>query len=247
MQVDKSSPGTDTRKFDFNIKAIYNEAWARTFGVKGTIFGAFLLVLLITCIALFIVYDISNAIEGPTNSAETGGGLRPLAELLKFLATIFILTPLQGGMWMLGVKRSVDMPIQSTSVLRYFSYWSKLAIYPVIFEVIHIIGIIGRNFLIIQMIVLLATVFFAVTYFFFIPLVIDKNLKCWEALETSRKRVFDQWSKYFWFMVLMFFLFLAGLIPAGIGLIWIVPWVNCAMGILYRDNFGVTIAQMPNK
>lgn len=244
MKAD-STPGIENAlkgNYDFTINTLMSEAWEKTKGFKGSFWAALVIVLLISGVGFFIIQDISNMIEGPVNSAETGGGFRPIADVLKLILSVFISTPLAAGLWMLAIRRSVDMPVTYKSIFQYFSYWKTLWAYPVIFAVLGAIDEIAMDYSIVRLIVLALMIFAGVSYFLFVPLVVEKKLGTWEALETSRKVVFCHWFKFLWLMIVFTLIACVSIIPAGIALIWSLPWIYCAMGILYRDIIGVVKA-----
>jgi uncharacterized membrane protein len=69
---------------------------------------------------------------------------------------------------------------------------------------------------------------------------VDKGLSPWQALEASRKAITPRWFAVFGMLLLLGLLFVLGAIPLLIGLIWITPLYLIALGILYRNIFGVS-------
>jgi uncharacterized membrane protein len=151
--------------------------------------------------------------------------------------SIFITTPLFAGLLMLSIKHCSGTMVPANSVFNYFSYWKKLWIYPVVMTAIALIQELDIGAL--SFIVFLLMIFLAVTYFMFIPLVAEKNLSTWEALETSRKTIFHHWFKTLWFIILIGLIMLGSMLTLGIALIWTLPWIYNAIAVLYRNMFGV--------
>ena len=77
-------------------------------------------------------------------------------------------------------------------------------------------------------------VYLAVGYLFVLPLIIDKKLDFWPAMEVSRQVVHKHW----WSM----FLFAIVLVLCGLGLIIAVPVVSAAAMFVYEDLFGTRAA-----
>jgi uncharacterized membrane protein len=71
-----------------------------------------------------------------------------------------------------------------------------------------------------------------------IPLVIDRGLSPWQAMEASRKAITQHWFKVFGLIFTLGLMILVSAIPLGIGLIWTLPLTVICMGILYRTIFG---------
>lgn len=224
---------------NFSIKDMFSEAWQKVTGFKGTFWAALAIVLLITIVAFIIIMDISGMIEGPAESADRLTTFRPLAEVLKLLLSVFITTPLAAGLWMISMRRSVDAPINYKMVFQYFSYWKTLWAYPVIFSVLGVISELTIHIPFLPFIVFLAMIYFAISYFMFIPLVIDKKLSAWDALETSRKTMGQHFFKMLGIVILFFLISLVSMLTIGIAFIWTLPWIYLIMGIIYRNIFGV--------
>lgn len=72
-----------------------------------------------------------------------------------------------------------------------------------------------------------------------IPLVVERGLTPWQALETSRKAITQRWFKVFGLFLLLGLITLVSAIPLGVGLVWTIPLFVIAMGVLYRTIFGV--------
>jgi uncharacterized membrane protein len=58
-------------------------------------------------------------------------------------------------------------------------------------------------------------------------------------MEASRKAVGQRWFKIFGLFLLLGLIVMISAIPLGIGLVWSMPLLMIAIGILYRTIFGV--------
>ena len=67
---------------------------------------------------------------------------------------------------------------------------------------------------------------------------IEKDMSAWQALEVSRKAVTHIWFRATGFLLLIMLLLTLGMIPLGIPLIWILPWVSLAFALVYFKLFG---------
>ena len=222
------------------IKKIFSEAWEKNKGFKGSFWAAFLIFMLITIIVYAIAYDISVMIEGPPNSAEKAGQLAPVWEFSKLILSIFVITPLGAGLWALCVKRSVLAPITYTELFRYFSYWKTLWGYPVLFGVLNLLSILLLFIPFLGLAISLLTLFATIVFIFYIPLAIDKNLKPQQSFLGSWQAVKPNLLTFIGFWLLVFGISILSALTLGIALIWTLPWIYCAMGILYRDTCGVS-------
>ena len=83
-------------------------------------------------------------------------------------------------------------------------------------------------------------IYLSIAYVMAIPLVIDRNMGPWEALECSRKAVTKKWFNFFGILIVMSLIAAVSAIPLGIGLIWTIPMMALVYAIMYRQTFGVS-------
>jgi len=81
-------------------------------------------------------------------------------------------------------------------------------------------------------------IYLAVCYIFVLPLVIDKKLDFWPAMEVSRQVVHKNWWPMFLFAIVMLLIVCLGAIACGLGLIIAMPVVFAAAMYVYEDLFG---------
>jgi hypothetical protein len=85
-------------------------------------------------------------------------------------------------------------------------------------------------------------VYLAVGYLFVLPLVIDKKLDFWPAMEVSRQVVHKHWWSMFLFAIVLVLIICLGALVCGLGLIIAVPVVSAAAMFVYEDLFGTKAA-----
>jgi len=85
-------------------------------------------------------------------------------------------------------------------------------------------------------------VYLAVGYLFALPLVIDKKLDFWPAMEVSRQVVTRHWWSMFLFAIVLLLIICLGALACGFGLILAVPVVFAALSFVYEDLFGTKAA-----
>jgi hypothetical protein len=78
-----------------------------------------------------------------------------------------------------------------------------------------------------------------VSYLFAAPLVIDRRLDFWPALELSRRTVQPHLFTIFAFLLLLVLLNLIGAALLGLGLLVSVPLTCCAVTVAFADLFGL--------
>ncbi len=215
-----------TPDYDFTIGQVLSEGWQRVSGLKGPFWIAAILVLLITMLAAIVLTGIGSLL-----GINDTSGLGIVTTLIVQLAITAIIYPFMAGIVMMGVRRSVDLPISYHEVFAYFAYVIPLVVAAILMSLLMTLGFI---------LLIIPGIYLAVAYIFTVPLIADKNLGAWEAMETSRSAVTRHWFKVFFTLVIMGLIFMISVIPLGLGLIWTYPMMVSVMGVMYREVFGVT-------
>ena len=84
---------------------------------------------------------------------------------------------------------------------------------------------------------LLPGIYLAVAWQFALPLIIDKRIDFWPALEVSRKVISKNWWSFLWFAIAIGLVNLLGVIACGIGTFVTVPLTMIALTYAYEDIF----------
>jgi predicted Ser/Thr protein kinase len=87
---------------------------------------------------------------------------------------------------------------------------------------------------------ILPGIYLLVAWVFTLPLVIDKGLDFWSAMELSRKVVTKHWWKFLGMGIVMLLLFFAGLLAFFIGMFVMIPLILVTTMYAYEDVFGGT-------
>ena len=81
-------------------------------------------------------------------------------------------------------------------------------------------------------------IYLAVGYVFVLPLVIDKKMDFWPAMEVSRQVVHEQWWSMFLLALVLILIVCAGALACLVGLIIAIPVASAALVYVYEDLFG---------
>ncbi|VAW93809.1 hypothetical protein MNBD_GAMMA23-742 [hydrothermal vent metagenome] len=216
--------------YAFSIRAVLSEAWQKTNGAKWPVHLGFLYYFLIV-LALIIVTMVASM-------ALMTAPVDPLAEptapiimqLILQLGINLIALPMMMGVVMMGIKRSVDAPISANLVFTYFQKMFSLLLAMIMIYIMVIIGL---------LLLVLPGIYLMVAYYMALPLIVEKGLSPWQAMEVSRKTISHRWFRMLGFFIVASILITISMIPLGIGLIWTLPMFIIAYGILYRNMFGV--------
>ncbi len=218
------------------LNELLRETWHRVSGSQLPIAGAALVYAVLAYIAQAIVAYFFPITPIETNeeitlqmlTAHMSENENILAQIAQTVLTMPISTPLLAGMMFLGIMRATDQEIEVTMVFDFF-----VKVWPLVFLSISIHVLVYAGL----MLFILPGVYLFVAYMFAIPLMIDKDLSIWDALETSRKAVTKRWFDIFLAQLIMFFAFMFGMMTFGIGFIWSAPFIAILYGVLYRELF----------
>ncbi len=199
-----------------------SEAWRLTKGTKRIL----LLGMLIMYVALFVVAMIFGMVFGLSHEGM-------LARLAINLLAGAIAYPFFAGVYMTAVRQSVGLPISFEGLFAYFGMAGALIGLGVLVSLGTLIG---------YMLLVLPGVYLGVAWMLATPLMVDRSMGIWEAMETSRKIVTKKWFTVFFLFVV------AGLIVGVtalliIPLIWTIPWMAMIMGVIYRELAGVSTSE----
>ncbi|HEY3487273.1 MAG TPA: hypothetical protein VGL10_04350 [Gammaproteobacteria bacterium] len=205
------------------IGEVFSEAWQKTNGFKGKALGAFVLlyvVLFLTMLGLMFVLGVESQAEQ-----------NPLTSLIIQLVIALIVYPMSAGIMMMGIHQVAGKPVKVGMIFGYFDKTLRIFGLYLLMTIMIAIGFV---------LLIIPGVYLAVAYTLALPLLIEKNMGIWEALETSRKALSKRWFTVFVIFVLLGLLFVAGTIPLGIGLIWVIPLSITVMGVMYKTIFGIS-------
>jgi len=207
---------TPQQEYDFDVVETIKVGFKSIEGVKGLFLAVFF-----TYVVIAIVVQIILGSLFPSPLADPNY----LNQLIATILSYPVLMPLITGVMMMAIKYSRDEPIEYKSMFEYFHLTGKLALAAVIIYVMTIIGF---------LLLILPGIYLSIAYVFTLPLIADKGMDVWEAMELSRKAVTKHWFKVFFVMFILSMIMGLGLLAFGIGLIWAVPLMFVTLyGLLY--------------
>jgi len=213
-------------EYEFSIGDILSEAWAKTNGSKWEFqlgfFYYFLVVVGIMLVLGIAMAGVVMASQDPTDII--------LVQIFTQLGVNLIAMPMIMGLVIMGVRRSVDTPINAGMVFKYFSKMLPLFVTMVFVYLMVIIGF---------MLLVIPGIYLMMAYYMAMPLVVEKGMSPWQAMETSRKAITHRWFSVFGLLLVMMVILTISMIPLGIGMIWTLPMMMIVYGIMYRNMFGV--------
>ena len=212
-------------RLDFSVGEVLNEAWQSTKGAKGSIWAAVGVMYLIMLILGLGLGFLQAAIGLTAESAAGVWAEIGVQSLVSALSTLFT-----AGLMYIGVRRAADKPISWKMVFDGVPMAVKLIIASILMTLLVISGF---------FLLILPGIYLGVGYTMTLPLMLNRKLEPWQAMEVSRKAIHKVWWKVFGLFFIMGLIYLVSSIPLGIGLIWTVPMSVILVGVVYRYLFGV--------
>ena len=150
--------------------------------------------------------------------------------LVGWLASLLISGTLTGGLYYLFIKRIRGVPAGAGDVFAGFNIaYVNLLLANILSSLLTTVGLI---------LCIVPGIYLAVGYLFALPLVIDKRMEFWTAMEVSRRVVHQHWWPMFGFAIIACLIVCVGILACGIGVIVAVPVAAASLMYLYEDLFG---------
>lgn len=207
--------------FALEIGSVVSEAWSLLKGTKRVILLGYAISYLVTGLA----NAAQVAIDGPEPD-----GISAFGFLVSFGGTIAV-WPITAGIMVFAVKRASGD--RTTSFEELFAYYPIFMPIVALFILQIVLTMLGFILLV------LPGIYLSVAYFMALPLLAERKLGIWEALETSRKALTRCWFRILGLAVLIgLAILVGGVLSLGIGLIWLIPFGTLCFGVAYREIFG---------
>jgi hypothetical protein len=231
--------------YEFNISECLGRSWELLTNNFGPIFGG-------TAICLLIILGLGLM------------GSIPFIGVFFSIASMIITGPLMGGVYYFLLKNVRGQSVEVAEVFDGFrrGFGSLLACNIVMGLLIGISSLPGAAMLIIAIILMVKaqtvvagllilallgfivmivpSIYLSVSWFFAMPLIMDKGLDFWPAMEVSRKMIGKHWGTTFAFLIVCGLINFAGLCACCVGIFFSTPWTFTAFMVAYDRMFPAT-------
>ena len=215
--------------YSVELSDILSEAWQKTKGVKRYILGAGILMYIIAFVAIGVVTAVSMFIIGA--DPESPGPTAILVQIVMQILFMALILPFSAGIFVMCLKQVQGVQPEFGDLFSCFNKTGKLLGCMILMYIMIILG---------YVLFVIPGIYLNFAYMLAIPLIVDRDMGPWEALETSRKAITKHWLSVFLFFIVLSIIMLISMLPLFIGLIWTMPLMAVAMAILYREVFGIT-------
>ncbi len=209
---------------DFTVAELIKEAWQKTKGVKASVWGAVIAMLVVISGVFFGGMAAFQAYYKGVDPNVTMG-----ANCGLLLLVIWIFMLMTGGIMLIGVRHVLEQRVTWKMVFAGFSKAFSMTMALILQTILITIGF---------LLLVIPGIYLSVGYALVLPLILDRGMGPWEALEASRKAIHKKWRTIFGLYLVMTLISIVSAIPLGLGLIWTIPMFFVLGGVLYVRLFG---------
>lgn len=143
-------------------------------------------------------------------------------------ALILITAPLLGGLSMLGVRSARREKIHFLNMFDYLPQTLTLALAQLTLSLLVQLGLV---------LFIIPGVFLYMGTSFVLHLMLDQNMRLFDAIRLSVRVVYAYLGKFVMLYVFFIVLFLIAFITFGVGFLWVAPFYYVVMGVIYDRLF----------
>lgn len=190
--------------------------------------------------------------------ASAIGMIPCLGHVVQLAFNVVVQPVLVAGLWYVLLQRRRGQPVGLGDVFSGFNMFFAQAILVnlimglLIFAAIlpggivcavgaiamHSNQVLGVMLIVLGALLVLVPVFYlSICYTFAMPLVADRRMQFWPALETSRRVVAEHWFAVFAYSLIVMLLNLLGLLACIVGIVFTLPMCICMFVVAYENIF----------
>lgn len=223
---DETSGGSRRR----SIQMLLNEGYAFNMGdyiSRGwRIFKSNLALMVVYTVILAVISGVVGTID--TNLGGGGENVRPAG--ISLLFNLLVAPPLWAGLYLGAFKSLNNQSLEIGDFFKGFQFFAPLVLANLIIGIFVFIG---------SIFCLLPGIYLGIAYFLTMPLILDRRMGFWEAMETSRKVVTKNWFSWFIFGLLLFVINIGGVVACIVGIFFTMPLTYCMWIAAYEDVVGI--------
>ncbi len=211
--------------FEVNMLETLGEAWRGLKGFKLKCLVALLLYTVVFIVAMIVFGVVIGGIQaiGADQSIAT-----ILSIVFQLVVTVMAL-PMSLAVLIMAMRHANHKSVSAGEIFRHFGVVVGLFLAYLMITVFMMIGLV---------LLVIPGIYLMFAYIFAMPLIVEKKMGAWRALETSRRASTKVWFRLFGLMMLISLINMLGMITV-IGWIWTVPWTILTISMVYQKIFGV--------
>lgn len=203
-----------------SMRALLKQSWIMTRGLKSSIWGGvFLMTIILAGLTTATAYLIPPF--GDPGFGMFDAWLNVGSQLVStFLSMIFV-----AGLMYIAVRRVSGKSYSWRMIFSGFGRLGQIIVASLLMSVLIVLGFV---------LLILPGIYLTIGYSLTLPLILDKGLGPWAAMETSRRMIHPKWWQVFGLYVVMYVIYFVSCIPLGLGMIWTIPMFFSLTGVLYH-------------
>jgi uncharacterized membrane protein len=229
IELDRAGGNIDDAvagNFQVNMLETLGEAWRGLKGFKLKCHIALILYFLVF-LGATIVYGIAVTMIVSSGADQSVIGV--MSMVFQLVITVVSL-PMTYALLIMAMRHAHDKSVSAGEVFRHFGAVLSLFVAYVLEVILIMIGLI---------LLVLPGIYLMFAYMYAMPLIIEKKMGPWHAMEVSRRALTKVWFRFFGLMWLIMLINMLGMLTLGIAWIWTIPWSILAMALVYEKIFGV--------
>jgi hypothetical protein len=208
-----------------SVGEILGQAWRSVKGFKLVCHIALTIYVVVAILAGIVSIPVVIMLTATGADQSVTGVVASVIQTLASIATI----PMFFGIHIMGIRHLAGKPVSVGSVFQFFYKIPRLFLCYLLVSFMIFIGF---------LLLILPGIYLSVAYMYALPLVVEKDLPAWQAMEISRKAIGKNWFSMFGLLLIIMLMNMLGLLTLGIAWIWIVPWSILAMSLVHLRLFG---------
>jgi predicted Ser/Thr protein kinase len=223
VNAEAIAQGILLRDYQLNIRSCIRRGWTLLRADFWPLFG-------VTALIMFLTAFVGSI--GESSFRESGFSMKIPSALLTL-----ILGPLLGGLFFYFIKK---IRKEKVTVETVFSGFSNRFLH------LFLAGFVSSLLIWLGFLCLvLPGIYLMVAWMFTLPLVIDKGMDFWSAMELSRKVVSKHWFQCCGLVIIIVLLELAGVAACVIGIFVMAPLIVASLMYAYEDIFSGALPATP--
>jgi hypothetical protein len=206
------------RDYDFKLGQYLGRGW-EIFKANALPFIGFTILtgIIFAVLSFILPYPLGT---GNPEAGQAGGNI--VANILSPLFT--------AGFYIVALQIARGRPTSFSDFFRGFNRALPVLLLAIVSGILILVGMV---------LLVLPGIYLAIAYMFSLPLLLDKNLDFWPAMETSRRVITKKWFWFFLFAIVLLLLNVVGVLLLGVGILVTAPWTVCSITAAYEDIVGL--------
>ncbi len=212
--------------FEVNMLETLGEAWR---GLKGFKLKCHIALALYTLVIIAaVVVDV--AVIAGLSATGADQSVIGLSSFVFNLVITMISLPMGVAIMVMAMRHANQKSVSAGEIFGHFGAMWKLFLCYLLQVILIMIGF---------LLLVLPGIYLMFAYMYAMPLIVEKKMGIWQALETSRKAVTRVWFRFVGLIMLLSLINLVAMIPLFLGWIWTIPLAILAMAMVYQKMYGV--------